>query len=62
MTEPGEFESVFPALLNRPVPAGTLVGDVYLAAFCMAAHCRFLATLDRGFRRFGGLEVEILYR
>ncbi len=59
--EPREFEAIFPALLKHPVPTGKLVGDAYLAAFAVAIHCR-LATLDRGFRQFSGLEIELLHR
>lgn len=61
IAEPREFESIFPTLLNHPIPTGKLVGDAYLAAFSIASPCR-LVTLDRGFRQFSGLEVELLHR
>jgi hypothetical protein len=59
--EPPRIDSVFPALLQYPVPTGKLVGDAYLAAFAMS-DSRRLVTLDRGFRQFRGLEVELLVR
>jgi len=59
--EPPRIDSVLPALLKYPVPTGKLVGDAYLAAFAMS-DSRRLVTLDRGFRQFRGLEVELLGR
>lgn len=59
--EPPRIDSVFPALLKYPVPTGKLAGDAYLAAFAMS-DSRRLVTLDRGFRQFRGLEVELLVR
>ena len=59
--EPPRIDSVFPALWKYPVPTGKLVGDAYLAAFAMS-DSRRLVTLDRGFRQFRGLEVELLVR
>lgn len=61
LSEPSLLDSVLPGLLNYPVPAGKLVGDAYLAAFSIAASRR-MVTLDRGFRQFRGLDVEILAR
>ena len=59
--EPPRIDSVFPTLLKYPVPTGKLVSDAYLAAFAMS-DSRRLVTLDRGFRQFRGLEVELLRR
>lgn len=59
--EPARIDSVLPALLEYHVPTGTLVADAYLAAFAMS-DSRRLVTLDRGFRQFRGLEVELLVR
>jgi toxin-antitoxin system PIN domain toxin len=59
--EPGLLDSVLPTLLNSPVPTGKLIGDAYLAAFSIAGSRR-MVTLDRGFRQFKGLDVEILIR
>jgi len=59
--EPDLLDSVLPTLLNHPVPNGKLIGDAYLAAFSIAASLR-MVTLDRGFRQFKGLDVEILQR
>jgi toxin-antitoxin system PIN domain toxin len=59
--EPDLLDSVLPTLLNYPVPTGKLIGDAYLAAFSIAGS-RKMVTLDRGFRQFKGLEVEILQR
>lgn len=61
VSEPPGVDSVLPALLNHPLPAGKLVADAYLAAFAIAASRR-LVTLDRAFRRFAGLDVELLAR
>ena len=57
--EPDLLDSVLPTLLNYPVPTGKLIGDAYLAAFSIATSRR-MVTLDRGFRQFKGIEVEIL--
>jgi uncharacterized protein len=59
--EPDFLDSVLPTLLNYPVPTGKLIGDAYLAAFSIAGS-RKMVTLDRGFRQFKGLDVEILQR
>ena len=59
--EPDLLDSVLPTLLNYPVPTGKLIGDAYLAAFAIAGSLR-MVTLDRGFRQFKGLDVEILQR
>jgi predicted nucleic acid-binding protein len=59
--EPDLLDSVLPTLLNYPVPTGKLIGDAYLAAFSIAGS-RKMVTLDRGFRQFKGLDVEILQR
>ena len=61
MAEPRELESVFPTMLGYPVPTNKLVGDAYVAAFSIAARCR-LATFDRGFRQFKGVELDLLHR
>jgi hypothetical protein len=57
--EPGVLDTTFPPLLNSPVPTVKLVGDAYLAAFAIAS-ARRMVTLDRGFRQFKGLEVDLL--
>lgn len=59
--EPREIDSVLPSLLNHPVPTSRLVGDAYLAAFSIAARYR-LVTLDRGFRQFARVELDLLPR
>lgn len=59
--EPSGVDSVLPTLLNYPIPTGKLVTDAYLAAFAIAASRR-LVTLDRGFRQFRGLDVDLLIR
>ena len=58
-SEPPDIESVFPSLLNYPVPTGKLVSDAYLAAFAIGTSRR-LVTLDAGYRQFRGLDVELL--
>jgi toxin-antitoxin system PIN domain toxin len=57
--EPPGIEAVLPDFFRYPGPTGKLVGDAYLAAFAIAAGRR-VVTLDRGFRQFQGLEVELL--
>ena len=59
--EPEGLDSTFPTLLNSAVPAGKLIADAYLAAFAIASSRR-MVTLDRGFRQFKGLDVEVLRR
>ncbi len=59
--EPDGVDSLLPALLNYPLPAGKLVTDAYLAAFAISASRR-LVTLDRAFRQFRGLDLELLSR
>jgi len=59
LAEPAEIDSVLPSLLNYPIPTGKLVSDAYLAAFAICAS-RQLVTLDRGFRQFRGLNVQLL--
>jgi predicted nucleic acid-binding protein len=54
-------DSVLPNLLNYEIPTGKLVTDAYLAAFAITASRR-LVTLDRGFRQFRGLDVDLLLR
>jgi predicted nucleic acid-binding protein len=61
VSEPAGVDSVLPALLNCPIPTGKLVADAYLAAFAITASRR-LVTLDRGFRQFRGLDVDLLER
>jgi len=59
LPEPAGLDSVLAGLWNYPVPTGKLVTDAYLAAFAITAS-RSLATLDRGFRQFHGLPLELL--
>lgn len=61
LAEPPGLDSVMPTLLNYPVPTGKLVADAYLAAFAICENRR-LVTLDRGFKQFRGLAVELLSR
>jgi toxin-antitoxin system PIN domain toxin len=61
LAEPSDLDSVMPTLLHYPIPTGKLVGDAYLAAFAMCEGRR-VVTLDRGFRQFRGLSVELLGR
>ena len=53
--EPELLDSVLPTLLNSPI------GYAYLAAFSIAASRR-IVTIDRGFRQFKGLDVDLLQR
>ena len=59
LAEPSGVDAVLPGLFKHPAPTGKLVADAYLAAFAMAASIR-LVTLDRGFRQFKGLTVDLL--
>jgi len=61
LAEPSNLDSVMPSLLNYPIPTGKLIADAYLAAFAIC-ETRRLVTLDRGFRQFRGLAVELLGR
>ena len=61
LAEPSNLDAVMPPLLNYPIPTGKLIADAYLAAFAIC-EARRLATLDRGFRQFRGLTVELLER
>ncbi len=57
--EPLTIETALPGLLRHPAPAGKLVGDAYLAAFSIAGKLR-LSTIDRGFRQFANLDLDLL--
>ena len=61
LAEPANLDAVMPTLLNYPIPTGKLIADAYLAAFAIC-ETRRLVTLDRGFRQFRGLTVELLGR
>ncbi|MCX6633258.1 MAG: hypothetical protein NTW28_37155 [Candidatus Solibacter sp.] len=61
LAEPPNLGSVMPTLLNYPIPTGKLIADAYLAAFAIC-EARRLVTLDRGFRQFRGLTLELLSR
>jgi predicted nucleic acid-binding protein len=56
--EPPGLDALLPDCLAHHGPAARLVNDAYLAAFAMASGRR-LATLDRGFRRFAGLQLAL---
>ena len=58
-TEPALLDEVLPDLLKYAVPTGKLVADAYLAGFSVAANMR-LATFDKGFRQFRGVDLELL--
>ena len=57
--EPTLVNSILPGLLKYPVPTNKLVGDAYLAAFSMAGQMR-LATVDKGFKQFRGVNLELI--
>jgi toxin-antitoxin system PIN domain toxin len=57
--EPPLVDAVLPKLLRYASPTSKLVGDAYLAAFCMAGQMR-LVTIDQGFRQFHDLDLELL--
>ncbi len=55
--EPDGFEHHYPKLLRYAVPTPGVVSDAYLAAFALARRAA-IATFDRGFDQYEGLEVE----
>src|ERR1035438_2953527 len=57
--EPPLLDTVLPKLLRYPEPTGKLVGDAYLAAFAISGQMR-LATVDKGFRQFREVDLELL--
>ena len=57
--EPPQLDVYLPAYWNYPIPTGKLVNDAYLAALA-ASGSRRLVTLDRGFREFRRIEVQLL--
>jgi toxin-antitoxin system PIN domain toxin len=59
VNEPLHIEKVLPDLLYQQEPSGQLVMDAYLAAFAMAAEYE-LVTLDAGFRKFRGLDLNLI--
>lgn len=58
-SEPPFLDAVLPRLFRHPSPTTKLVGDAYLAAFCVAGQLRF-ATFDKGFVQFPGLDLDLL--
>jgi len=61
VAEPAGIDSVMPTLLTYPVPTVKLISDAYLAAFAIC-DTRRMVTLDRGFRQYRGLNLELLGR
>lgn len=61
LAEPEDLDSIFPTLLKYSIPTGKLVNDAYLASFAISGAYR-LVSLDRGFRQFKGLDLELLAR
>ena len=59
IAEPPLIDSILPELFRYPTPTNKLVSDAYLASFAMAASLR-MVTMDRGFRQFEGLKVDLL--
>jgi len=57
--EPPELGSIFPTLLRYPIPTGKLIADAYLAAFAVGSSRR-LVTLDRGFKQFRAVDMDLL--
>jgi toxin-antitoxin system PIN domain toxin len=57
--EPSGITAVMPRLLNQQVASGKLVTDAYLAAFAIVAGLEFV-TLDAGFRKFSGLDLNLI--
>jgi toxin-antitoxin system PIN domain toxin len=57
--EPAFIDTVLPKMFRYSVPTHNLVTDGYLAAFAIAASLR-LATFDKGFDQFSGLDLQLL--
>jgi hypothetical protein len=57
--EPKGIDSLMPSLFRYRTPTKNLITDAYLAAFAMAGSMK-LATRDKGFHQFRGLDVELL--
>lgn len=60
LEEPAGLDRVLREDSHGEVPSPSLWTDAYLAAFARVAGLR-LATFDRGFRRFEGLQLEPLW-
>ena len=58
VAEPLHLKTVMPNMLRNPGPTGKLISDAYLAAFSVAAQMR-LATVDRGFRQFREVDLDL---
>jgi toxin-antitoxin system PIN domain toxin len=57
--EPALVDAVLPKLLRYPAPTNKLMGDAYLAAFSIAGQMR-LTTVDKGFRQFHDVDLQLL--
>ena len=57
--EPHQIESTMVSMLNMAQGASNIVTDAYLAAFAITGAMR-ITTMDRGFRQFRGLDLELL--
>ncbi len=57
--EPPGLEQHYTGLLRYSAPKPGLVSDAYLAAFALSRKAA-VASFDRGFRQFGGLDLELL--
>jgi toxin-antitoxin system PIN domain toxin len=58
-SEPEDLETVLRRLMRGQHYAPKLWPDAYLAAFAIAAGLQFV-TFDQGFRKFAGLQLELL--
>ncbi len=59
MHEPLSIEPCIASFLKLPIASSKLVTDAYLASFAISSGIG-LVSLDRGFRRFKGLDLTLL--
>lgn len=59
LEEPASLEVAFRLLTQSTSPSHAVWTDAYLAAFARKSQAQ-LVTFDSGFRRFGGLDVDVL--
>ena len=57
--EPAYLDPILGRLLNDSRIGSKLVSDAYLAAFAIAGGL-VLTTIDKGFRNFDGLDLQLL--
>jgi uncharacterized protein len=59
LSEPPALETAFRSFAQAAFPSHALWTDAYLAAFALEGQAQ-LVTFDQGFRRFAGLDLQVL--